>query len=468
MHEVVGAAEGAKMLEEGQRLQIAGEYEKALAIYDSLMSQNYDNAGMLATVGTMFMQMGKSGLGLSMLYRASQRSPGSGDILSNLGLAYKYCGHHEKAMECLEKAIKASDEPTKETLNTYAGFHVNVGQPHIAQEYAEKAIAKDHAYATAHWNLAMSLLELGQWDRAWDEQEWGYDAGMRVRRTILDRPQWDGTNGKTLHVYGEQGIGDEIMFASMLPDLMAAGNKVILECHPRLQTLFRKAWPDMPIFGTRTEPELDWPEAHPFDASVSIGSLGKWFRRSAESFPGTPYLKADPLPKGDKFRVGISWIGGRKPGRVVVRSIGLPWWEPILDVPNVEFVSLQYTDCEAELGVMKANGYDIKVIGDESGEYVKAEDYYKTAQLVASCDLVISIATSVYHLAGALGVPTWVLTPNKPAWREQASGRMPFYRSVRMYRQPKGNADMWKPVIAKVALDLRDRVNERQQERIAA
>lgn len=459
MHEVKGSAQGHEMFEEANRLHVAGEFEKALAIYDDLLTQNPDSAGMLASVGTLLMRMGKTGMALSMLHRAAQKSPQS-DILSNLGLCYKYSGQHDKALECLKRAIE--DNPSKETLNTYAGFHVNVGQPAIAQKYAQKALEIDPSFATAHWNLAMSLLETGQWERGWDEHEWGFENGVRVRREVLGKPHWDGTNGKTLHIYGEQGLGDEIMFASMIPDVLAAGNKVILECHPRLETLFKRAFPEITVYGTRTEDEIEWPEQHEFDASVSIGSLGKWFRRTNESFPGTPYLKADPLPKAEKLRVGISWIGGRKPGRVVVRSIGLPWWEPILDVPGVEFVSLQYTDCEAELAMMARNGYPIKVMD----EYVKANDYYETAKLVASCDLVISIATSVYHLAGALGVPTWVLTPNKPAWREQVSGRMPFYRSVRMYRQPKGNADMWKPVINTVALDLRDLAGQR--ERIAA
>jgi ADP-heptose:LPS heptosyltransferase len=109
--------------------------------------------------------------------------------------------------------------------------------------------------------------------------------------------------------------------------------------------------------------------------------------------------------------------------------------------------------------MMTAQGYDIKVMD----EYVKADDYYETAKLVASCDLVISIATSVYHLAGALGVPAWVMTPNKPAWREQVQGGMPFYRSVRMYRQPQGDKSTWLPVLQRVGLDLRELVGQRER-----
>jgi hypothetical protein len=232
-----------------------------------------------------------------------------------------------------------------------------------------------------------------------------------------------------------------------------ANNEVILESHPRLQTLFQKAWPGLMVHGTRDQAHVSWPSLSEFDYGVSIGSLGKWFRRKRKDFPGTPYLKANPLPRNGRFRVGISWIGGMKEGRVRARSIPLAWWGPILDIPNIEFVSLQYTDSDDDIDAVNRMGYDIKKVPE-----AKADDYYDTARLVASCDLVVSVATSVYHLAGALGVPAWVMVPNKPAWREQVSGGTPFYRSVRLYRQPEGDVHAWRPVLARVGLDLRDRI----------
>lgn len=147
-------------------------------------------------------------------------------------------------------------------------------------------------------------------------------------------------------------------------------------------------------------------------------------------------------------------------GRVQKRSIPLTWWKPILGVPNVEFVSLQYgLGRNEDLDVMDALGYDIKRMDD----YANAEDYYETARLVASCDLVITINTSVVHLAGALGVPCWSMTPKNPAWRYQNSGGMPWYRSVRLYRSPDVDQFAWSPVIKKVAGDLGELVNGRQK-----
>ena len=454
MQEVKGAIEGKAMFEEANRLNLEGKLDEAASLYDAMLTQNPDNAGLLATMGTVLMKQGKTGLAITLLHRAAQKTPAS-DILSNLGLAYKYSGQHEKALEYMNKALK--DDPSAETLNSYAGMHINVGTPDISLKYADKALELRPEYEMAHWNKSISLLELGRWNEAWDEHEHGFTAHMRIRRNIDDKPYWDGTEGKTIAVYGEQGLGDEIMFASMLPDLMAKNN-VILECHPRLKTLFEKAFPGTPIYGTRDQKEINWHNGHEIDYSVSIGSLGKWYRRSRESFPGTPYLKADPLPRDEKFRVGISWTGGLKQGRVAVRSIPLAWWRPILDMPNVDFVSLQYTDADAEIDVANSNGYDIKKAPE-----AKAHDYYETARLVASCDLVISCCTSVVHLAGALGVPCWVMVPNKPAWRYGVSGGMPWYRSVRLYRQPQGDVSAWKPVVERVAFDLSEHLGARQQ-----
>jgi hypothetical protein len=303
--------------------------------------------------------------------------------------------------------------------------------------------------------MAISLLSQGNWERGWDEHEWGLKTkGIREDRKVLDVPVWDGKAPGTVLVYGEQGMGDEIMFASMLPDLLKT-NQVVFECYHRLQSLFRKAFPGVPVYGTREDKEVSWADNHKIDYRIPIGSLGQFYRRSRETFPGTPYLKADPLPKGDKFRIGISWIGGgAKIGRIQKRSVPLPWWKPIMNVKDVEFVSLQYTDSDGDLDIMDALGYGVKRMKE-----VKELDYLETARLVASCDLVISVCTSVIHLAGALGVPCWVMTPKYPAWRYQNTGGMPWYRSVRLYRAPMAGEEGWPAVVARIGSDLQELVH---------
>lgn len=398
----------------------------------------------------MYLEMGKIGLAIAFLHRAANMVP-KADILCNLAIAYKQSGQPDKVLKYFKKAI--ANKPTADILGNYAGLFVNNGTPDEAVKQANKSIKMDANCHMAHWNKALALLELGEWAEAWDEHEWGLRNGVRGNRAIADVPLWDGTNGKTIVVCGEQGMGDEIMFASMLPDLMK-NNTVIFECHQRLRHLFEESFPGLICYGTREETEVPWHVHHKIDYRVSIGSLGKWFRRSRADFPGTPYIKAESVPK-QKFRVGISWTGGLKPGRIAARSIPLWLWEPILK-NDCEFISLQYTECSEEIAEVNKMGHSIKEFPE-----VKAHDYYETAKLVKSCDLVISGCTSLIHLAGSMGIPCWVMVPSKPSWRYGVTGGMPWYRSVRLYRQPEGGKEMWHPVIQRVGYDLEQLLEEK-------
>jgi tetratricopeptide (TPR) repeat protein len=438
-------------------LHLDNKFDEAEAIYTRLLEQNPFNSGLLATLGSLYIQTQRPGLAIHFLETAIKEGLKQADVYTNLGLAYKASGQVHLARKWFHDSI--TDSPTPEAYTNYSAMFIECGEDEKCIDLCEKAIKQKNDLPVAHWNMAIALLANGHWETGWKEYEWGIGLpSMREDRKVVDVPFWDGTTGKTVLLYGEQGLGDEIMFASMIPDLLKT-NKVILESHRKLTHLFRKSFPEITVHGTREDREITWsPEG--IDYRLSIGSLAKFYRNKREDFPGTPYLKADPLPKGEKFRVGISWTGGGpKPGRVAKRSVPLSWWKSILNVPNVEFVSLQYTDQKEELDLMDALGYPIK----RMDEYVKVNDYYETARLVASCDLVISVCTSIIHLAGALGVPCWVMTPRWPAWRYQNQGGMPWYRSVRLYRAPDIEQGAWKPVISRIGLDLDDLVNEKKQ-----
>lgn len=432
-------------------LHLEKNFDEAEKIYVQLLEQNHANTGLMATLGSLYVQTGKIGLGIHFLEAAIKGGMRQTDVFTNLGLGYKMAGQIKKAREYFDESIK--DEPSPEALSNYSGLLIESGQNDKCIEFCERALKERPDLAIAHWNLALSLLGDGIWERAWGEHEWGLKThGMREDRIVLNVPIWDGKSPGTVLVYGEQGMGDEIMFASMLPDILKT-NPIVFECYHRLETLFRKSFPSVPIYGTREDKEVAWAYDYKIDYRIPVGSLGQFYRRSLEAFPGTSYLKADALPKGKKFRVGISWKGGgAKLGRVQKRSVPLSWWESIFAVKDVEFVSLQYGMGREELDVLNAQGHDIKRID----EYIDANDYYETARAVKSCDLVISVCTSVVHLAGALGVPCWVMTPKWPAWRYQNTGKMPWYLSVRLYRQSEPGQDTWMPVIQRIGLDLDD------------
>jgi hypothetical protein len=269
-------------------------------------------------------------------------------------------------------------------------------------------------------------------------------------------------------VYGEQGIGDEILFASCLPDLIATCNTVVFDCHKKLHTLFAQSFPDIDIYPTREDEMLTWPmkgnePRYKFDAKVAVGSLPKFFRPNLESFPGTPFLKTnataevewkDKLARlGPRPKIGVSWIGGHKRTRVEVRSTPLESLLPILQ-QDADFISLQYTPCTEEIAAFKAKH---RITIHQFSETIDSPHYADTAALLANLDLVITVCTSVVHLAGSLGVPTWVLTPSRPAWRYRLDlDTLPWYGdTITLFRQQPDSTD-WTPVIEEVSTHLAD------------
>ena len=446
------------IFEQANKLNEAGKFDEAAELYDQLLTQNHDHPMLLATQATILMRNSKTiGLAITLFHSSMEKMKGviPSELYSNLGLAYKYSGQIDKAKHFMEKAVNVN--PTAGALTTYGALFVESAESEKAREHLEHAIRLEPSLAMAHWNLSLCILgtanENGDWGRGWDEYEWGkLETGMRILKKNVDLPDWDGTPGKKVIVCGEQGIGDEIMFASMLPEIMKT-NEVILDCHPRLTTLFSRSF-NLKCYGTRKDKELDWIKKEKPDYLLPVGSLGKFYRRTRDSFTGAPYLDAEATPRGKKFRVGISWTGGKSLQRVARRTVPLSWWQSIF-ANDCEFVSLQYTDgCEKEIEICnKSHGTSIT-----QHPSAKAEDYYELAKVVKSCDLIITVCTSLVHLAGALGVPTWVMVPKHPAWRYQRSGRMPWYRSVRLYRQPEAEDGAWIPVLQTIGLDLENLV----------
>lgn len=331
----------------------------------------------------------------------------------------------------------------------------------IAEYDRALELRPDYASALLHRGLARLLL--GEFAGGWD----GYEARkLSAESSVPPRrfPEWNGSplGGRTLLVRREQGLGDEIMFASMLPELVRAAGRCIVECEPRLQKLFSRSFPQATVFPALPDRSLPPRIAGmAVDAECAAGSLARHLRPSAERFPKDPgYLKADAgrvaywrarlAEKGSGLAVGISWTGGVRKTRQAVRSLPLLDWLPLLRVPHARFVSLQYTpDATGEVAALReAHGIAV----DHWPEAI--EDYDETAALVCALDLVVSVCTSVVHLGGALGRPVWVLAPYSPEWRYGFTGpTMPWYSSVRVYRQPAYGA--WTPVIEEVLGDLR-------------
>lgn len=439
-----------------------GETDQAINNLTEHLNTNFNDAEALFMLGAALTVKGKHGVAAAVTWQAIGIQKRNGqdmpDAMMNLGYCYRAENDDTTAekiwLMALEQQPLAAER--SKLLVNLGGCYINAGNPYKALEYYERALKEDPENDGALYNRGLAYLELGRWAEGWCGYEIGFATGSRRNRTYRNLPEWDGSPGKRVIVWGEQGVGDEILFASCLPDLIRISKRVVFDCHPRLVALFGRSFPGIDVHGTRkTLSGVDWLDDAKADASICISSLPKFFRKRVDDFDGGAYLIADydyarEIRKGRK-RIGISWAGGTKKTRSDLRSIPLEQWAPILKATDADFYSVQYTDsAPRELAALEEQtGIHVKHFPG----FVQCRDYDKTASFVASLDLVITVNTTCHHLAGALGVPCWTLTPSKPAWRYGLEGEdCPWYKSVKIIRQKAG--ETWEPVIQKVAHDL--------------
>jgi hypothetical protein len=283
---------------------------------------------------------------------------------------------------------------------------------------------------------------------------------------MKDCPYWDGSEDIDLYLRGEQGIGDELSFASIIPEVVPKLRSLTFDCDEKLGGLFQRSFRDVEIHPTRKSRSADkpWLAKRKFDAWGLVGSLAYHHRKTAASFPGTPYLVADPerrvqwralldtLP--GKKRVGIAWTGGSRNTFKARRSLTLDDLLPLLRLPDVSWVSLQYQDPTDDIGAFHdMHGIEIH----HWARCTESEDYDDTAALVAELDLVIAVPTAVCHLAGGLGKECWALTPLRPNWFwGLKDGAMPWHSSIKIIRRVDENPP--DKEVRAMAIMLKDRL----------
>ena len=337
--------------------------------------------------------------------------------------------------------------PTDVTYSSLASIYAKKGDPRKAVWAAEEALKLNPSSDEAKWNGALALLKLHQWKMGW---EW-YDTMLGAPKLRphppslegIDLPLWDGKGGNVL-ITGEQGLGDEIMFASMLPEAIRDAEEVILSVEPRLIGLFQRSFPEAVVVSRRGK-NLVLPREIKITHRMAMGSLGGLYRNDDSDFPGTPYLKPCPhrsamwralMDKLPGKRVGLMWRGGVGGLDEGLRTLNLHEMTDLLN-RDVSWVSLNHLagaseECE--------RFYDQTGVMIHHYPFVHSSDYDDTAALVSQLDAVVTVTATVAHIAGALGVETHVLVPSKPQWRYGAEGdTMPWYKSLKLYRQ----TDKW-------------------------
>jgi tetratricopeptide (TPR) repeat protein len=379
------------------------------------------------------------------------------------------------AQERYEHLLQSADRHPRALAGLGATL-AGIGQYDEPLALLREAIGKapDDIWIQGH--LAQLLLRGGEYADAWRYYEYRWQA-EETRKGMVERayarPRWNGEPlaGKTLLLISEQGLGDEIMFASTFAEVIAQAHHCIIECDERLVELFRRSFPGATFFGVRKNPERGWfrklgealPTLPPFDYWTAVGTWVGSQRRSAAQFPRHQgYLQADPVriarwserlaELGPGLCIGLSWRGGTVATNRNARSLSLEQLRPLLEIEATHFISLQYGDCAQEV-VEFASTHGIVV-----HHWPEAlDDYEETAALVAALDLTVSVCTAVVHLAGALGRPVLVMAPYVAEWRYGDKGpAMIWYPSATILRQP--HADDWTTVITQVQQALQQSV----------
>jgi tetratricopeptide (TPR) repeat protein len=394
--------------------------------------------------------------------RAIDIDPDYAQAHSNLGaLMAARLDRFADAAPHLEKAWRLAPEDPDVMCN-WAMHLQQRGELSESIALCDRLIEADAGAHIPRLNRALARLKMGDFSRGWIDYESRKQVGWPYVARTFPFPEWKGETlaGRKILMHAEQGLGDQIMFASCIPDLMAMAGHCVIECAPKLEALFRRSFPAATVVSNAGTAGREPVSAfRDIDCYVAIGSLPLYMRKGRDAFPiHRGYLRADPegiaawrrrlagLPGGRK--IGIAWRGGASSTRRSVRSVALDHWLPVLRCAETAFVSLQHTDCREE----------IERIGRDHGIQIHhwpeaIEDYDQTAALVCALDLVVSVQTAIVHLGGALDKPVWVMVPAVAEWRYLQSGeQLPWYPAVRLFRQTSPGE--WGPVIGRIASEL--------------
>lgn len=344
-----------------------------------------------------------------------------------------------------ERHVRRARELAPDDINVLTNCTlVMPDRPSEVIDLCDRLLARDEHLDPVRLNRALSLLKLGEFERGWKDYEARKSVRCNYVRRTLPWPEWTGDDlgGRGIYVHTEQGLGDEIMFASCLPDIIAAADRSVIECTPKLLKLFRRSFGAPVVAKPQDDAQLPALARQEIDCHSAMGSLPRFLRKTVADFPRHEgYLRADParvdfwrerlakLP--GRMKIGIAWRGGVPSTQRTLRSTTLQDWLPVLAAPAVDFIDLQHFDCSDERAAI-ADAHAVSVHRWNDAH----EDYDETAALVTALDLVISVQTAIVHLSGALGQRTWALISAAPEWRYLAQGEhMPWYPSVSLFRQ---------------------------------
>ena len=441
-------------LNRGNVLKALNQPEAADESYNTavaLLEKEPGSSKSLHQIGLMAFERKNYERAVDLIGKAIALNPDNAAFHSDRGLALQRLKRLNEALESYDKAITINPDIPIIHLNRGNALK-ELRQLVAAVESYDHAIALMPDYATAHWNKSLEQLTLGDFDKGWKSYEWRWkeDSFPSPRRNF-PHPLWLGKeslHGRTILLHSEQGLGDTIQFCRYIPLVADVGGRVVVEVEQPLIGLLQQLGGALQFVAKRSH----LPE---FDVQTPLLSLPLAFKTKLDAIPGRQkYLVADPrnveawkqkLGPKRMPRIGLVWSGRPEHQNDHLRSMKLS--ELIQYLPS----ALEYITLQKELRPSDREMFELYNNIACYGEELK--DFTDTAALCELMDVVISVDTSVAHLSGALGRPTWVMLPFIPDWRWLLNREdSPWYQSVKLYRQ--ATEYDWSSVLERVKHDL--------------
>ncbi|MEK6879659.1 MAG: tetratricopeptide repeat protein [Nanoarchaeota archaeon] len=412
-----------------------GRINEAEIIYREILNKNPNNSEALHLLGLIAHQTGDSANAINLINKAIKSNPNIAIYYNNLGMIYDTLKKEEESTKNFNEALEVDPNHLNAHLAHYnLGVSLmNNGKILEALEHYDKAVKLNKNFFDASWNKSLILLLLGRFKEGWIDYESRFKKKNPSDSRNFNNPKWNGSDlkEKKILIVSEQGFGDNIQFIRYIPLIKEKGAYIILECKKELIDLFSQI-KEIDEIIERGNNQI---ENVKIDYYIHLMSLPKIFNTNLGNIPNnTPYLKADfklvekfkPKFKTNKFNIGIVWAGNPLQDNDKNRSTTFEKFKS-LKIPDVVFFSLQKGDASKQL-----NDPEIIDIADE------INDFNDTAAVIENLDLIISVDTSVAHLAGAMAKPTWTLLSFIPDWRWLIDRTdSPWYPSMKLFRQKK-------------------------------
>lgn len=452
----------------------AGNKARAVDIIEQLLQEQPNNGWLAGELGGIMVDLGRRGIGAALLQLACsiEKDRGIEDWRhwSTLGSTMEHLEFRELAREAFDEALRV-DPSVSDIYDQYSGTYVNAGEPEKCIAWAKKALELNPDNIVAKKHLGLGMLEAGNWAEGWQLLE-NRKLIKDYQRPKYALPEWRGEEVDTLIVHGEQGIGDEIMYLSLIPKFRHKVKRLVVEVTPRLVPLIRRTLKDCEVYGSLEECAANGvfamadltgnAAASTVDLEgvfignstikpsiVSCASLPYVLGLGRNDVLSAGYLMPDPV-RVDYWRnrmaeeakgkpiIGLTWEGGVRKTHKKVRNPPFEMMQKfVLDHPEYCWVSVQYTHGEITNKSMRGTLHFQQAV----------DDLDEQAALLSALDLLVSVPQTAVHIAGAMAVPTLALVSKCARWDFcSSSEQMPWWESVRMIRQTDG----WEPVFTQL------------------